>query len=204
MPLNETIQRLRAVILDANCQYMNKSTVVGFLGEVLVCEKLRSEGLDVTHLGNQKGYDLQITSLTPEIRIDVKTAVGSDIQGKMIRTWGWALLSTTKKRPLTCTHFVCVALDCELHPFAYHVIERSRVTEFPPSAGQFKSVIHAYAAHHPNNPFSVGTTWYDQHDKSELLFRSGAVSLVKPGESLSLAFKNLVKSATPTPGPSCP
>lgn len=118
---------------------------VGFLGELLVREKLESEGREVKHFGNQSGYDLWYGKGTVEVKIDVKASRGDPIRDEF-RAWGWALLSTSKKRKLSCTHFVCIALDATLMPHAYHVIPSSKVKAFPHAAGRFKSVMHAYGS----------------------------------------------------------
>lgn len=187
--LTDTITNLRAVISDPNCRSMNQSTVKGFLGEILVREKLVSEGVEVIHMGNQKGYDLLIPSSSPEIRIDVKTSAAHLIEATLHKTWGWALHSTSKKRPISCTHFVCIALDTELFPFAYYVIESSSVAQFPAAAGQFKSVTNAFAAHHPTNPYDPGTSWHSIHDKCTNLLLAGVAHRIGAAENLLEALK---------------
>lgn len=60
MTVTKTIELLRKIILDKNCELMNKSTVVGFLGELIVREQLEKSDIDVEHCGNQTGEDLAI------------------------------------------------------------------------------------------------------------------------------------------------
>lgn len=137
-----TIRTLQAMAIDDNCKRMNKSTVIGFLGELLVRQKLQSEGVDVDHLGGQGGYDLSIWG--DSVTIDVKTSRPQKFSGTDVVHWGWALKSKTKKRFITATHFVCVSLtkECKLREF--HVIRASDLKEFPAAVGPFKGVEHTF------------------------------------------------------------
>lgn len=58
MSITNTISLLRKIIFDTNCDRMNKSTIKGFLGELIVKERLEEVGFEVKHQGNQSGYDL--------------------------------------------------------------------------------------------------------------------------------------------------
>lgn len=196
--LPDTIAKLQAVITDPNFGSMNQSTVKGFLGEVLVRKKLISEGANVTHMGNQKGYDLLVTSLAPEMRIDVKTSAAHPIGNTSHDTWGWALHSTSKKRAISCTHFVCIALDRKFFPFAYYVISSSLVAQFPAAAGQFRSVTNTFAAHHPTNPFTSGG-WHAVHQKCEELLNLGVARRIGATESLLEALRMTSHAVQPTP-----
>ena len=142
-----TIKSIRLLCNDSNSHmdHMNKGTLVGYLGELLVLQKLQSEGIEVTHLGNQKGVDLSCSSPfnSDIIRIDVKTSRLKDefkVTGR--RNWGWALNHKNKVKPITCTHFVCVQLNEALQPCGYVVIQKDLLNLFPPSYGQFKNVEH--------------------------------------------------------------
>src|ERR1700724_1160231 len=112
-PINETIQRLKLIIKDENCARMNQSTVKGYLGELLVKAKLESEGLKLFHQGNQTGHDLEYTNDNQSVKIDVKCSSQKSEFDKVAPNWGWALQHENKTKPITCTHFVCLALDKE-------------------------------------------------------------------------------------------
>ena len=137
-----TIRALQAVAVDDNCRRMNKSTVIGFLGELLVRQKLEAEGLEVDHLGGQSGHDLSI--LEGKVTIDVKTSRPQKFPATDVINWGWALKSRVKKRAITATHFVCVSLtkNCELKDF--HVIRACDLADFPAAVGPFKAVQHTF------------------------------------------------------------
>lgn len=119
---------------------MNKSTVVGFLGELIVRQRLEMEGLSVLHKGGQCGYDLLVPS---GATIDVKTSRPRVLQGTDVLHWGWALKSASKKR-ISATHFVCVELaeTCEVRCF--HVIQSHDLANFPPAIGAYNGVQHTF------------------------------------------------------------
>lgn len=154
--LERTIKRLRSVILDSNCTRMNKSTVVGFLGELIVLQRLEMEGLSVLHKGGQCGYDLLVHG---DVTIDVKTSRPRILPGTDVLHWGWALKSASKKR-ITATHFVCVELaeTCEVRCF--HVIQSTNLEMFPPSIGAYSGVQHTFQTYerHPKIPKS--SPWF--------------------------------------------
>jgi UDP-N-acetylglucosamine transferase subunit ALG13 len=87
MTITKTIDLLRKVILDGNCERMNKSTVIGFLGELIVKEQLEKAGIIVEHCGNQTGYDLSIGEGNG-IKIDVKTSRLKDEFSCGCKHWG--------------------------------------------------------------------------------------------------------------------
>ena len=89
--MRATIDLLKAVIKDPNCRKMNKSTVVGYLGELLVKEKLESEGFSVTHRGNQSRDDLQYEKQGTAVIVDVKCSLCKWDFSKEVANWGWAL-----------------------------------------------------------------------------------------------------------------
>jgi len=49
--LDATIELLKEVICDEHCERMNKSGVKGYLGELIVFQKLQNEGFEPEHLG---------------------------------------------------------------------------------------------------------------------------------------------------------
>lgn len=76
--LKNTIELLKEVIRDENCSRMNKSGVKGYLGELIVLQKLQYEGLKPEHFGNQSGIDIIVNN----VKIDVKTSTLKDDENK--------------------------------------------------------------------------------------------------------------------------
>jgi hypothetical protein len=139
--LNQSINNLINVIKDDNCKKMNLSNTKGYLGELLVYQKLQEEGNNLLQKGNQSGYDLEI--LGTRIKIDVKLSTLKTEVKNCPPYWGWALKHTNKKRELSASHFVCVALDEHYKVKCYYVIKASDVKYFPASAiGQFSGITH--------------------------------------------------------------
>lgn len=131
----ETINLLKLLLRNENCKHMNLSTIKGYLGELIVREKLESEGCVVRQKGNQCGYDLEFEN----IKIDVKTStLKEEMPGKL--GWGWALKQKSKKRRLSCTHFVCLALDEKYNEKAFYVIKKDNAQKFPAGPKRFKNV----------------------------------------------------------------
>src|SRR5437773_1257683 len=111
MALADTLELLRRVALSPDCTNMNRSTVKGFLGELLVKQRLESEGMAVDHLGNQTGFDLRYSRNTGPVQIDVKLSLPKSESVYPFPYWSWALLHENKKKSVSATHFVCVACD---------------------------------------------------------------------------------------------
>src|SRR5664279_3675414 len=107
----EALKRLRAIAeLPRLDNYMNLSTVRGFIGELLVKKRLHDDGIpDVEHLGKAKAVDLRFPANGQQITIDVKTSMLKAEFGGSARNWGWAL--TRGDKTPSVTHFVCVALS---------------------------------------------------------------------------------------------
>jgi len=135
----KSIEKLKSVIFDENCKSMNLSNIKGYLGELLVAQKLITEGCKIKMLGNQSGYDIEIPKT--KITIDVKfSTIKSEVKD-CPKYWGWALKHKNKKRPITCSHFICVASDEELNPIKYYILKADHLERCPKSAiGQFKNV----------------------------------------------------------------
>lgn len=114
------------------------SGVSGFLGELIVGTLLQTSGHDVQHFGRQHGSDLRVRKLG--VDIDVKTSLPKTEIG--VPHWGWALLSGSKKKELTFTHLVCVALDDSLEPSALYVIRRADLERFPAGIPPFTNNKH--------------------------------------------------------------
>jgi hypothetical protein len=143
MSLEKSIDRLKKVITDKNCKKMNLSNVKGYLGELMVFDKLTKEGLSLEQKGNQSGYDIGV--LGTGIKIDVKlSTVKTEIKG-CPPYWGWALKHENKKRGLSATHFVCVALNDDFSVKEYYIIQAADYKKFPKSAiGQFGKVENGF------------------------------------------------------------
>src|SRR3990172_5207946 len=158
MSITNTIHLLQQVILDENCGRMNKSTVKGFLGELIVKEKLEEAGFEVEHQGNQSGYDLLVWFQDKEIKGDVKTSTLKDDLYCGRNHWGWALKHSNKKKPISATHYICIGLDDDLEAKRFFIIPASLVSKFPKGIGQFSKVEHALCAFQkqftPENPYS--------------------------------------------------
>lgn len=129
------IEGLKDILKNSESQFMNKSTVVGFLGELCVKQQLNAEGGLFVHRGNQSGVDLVNEKL--KIKIDVKTSTIKDFD-KPYPNWGWALLSKSKP---TATHYICVALDINFDVDAYYIIHSEDLELFPsPNDKRFKNL----------------------------------------------------------------
>lgn len=119
---------------------MNKSTLKGFLGELIVRKQLEFEGFDVQHLGNQAGYDLFIKDRN--LKIDVKMSVLKDEFNGGIEHWGWALVHMSKQKEITATHFVCLGCDKDLNAKMFVVVPANMTKRFPQGIHQFNKVKH--------------------------------------------------------------
>lgn len=120
---------------------MNLSTVKGYLRELLVKAKLESEKLQVEQTGNQSGYDLKVSNST---KIDVKFSILKNECGANGKYYGWALVQKSKKRPLTCSHIVCVGVNENLKLDCLYVIPKKHIYSFPAGAGQFNGVKNGF------------------------------------------------------------
>jgi hypothetical protein len=182
MSLKKSIKRLKEVICDPYCARMNKSTVVGFLGEIVVREKLSSEGLSVNHLGNQKGYDLEIKDGP---RIDVKACTRRPYFGSDVDFWGWPLLSESKKKKICFTHIICVAFTTSLEVYAFYVIQTKNLSKFPKSSSRFKGILRCFNVFDNVPPLPKKSQWHDVRIGCEKAFRGRYVKVVRPEETLS-------------------
>ncbi|MFI5332203.1 MAG: hypothetical protein ACHQ2F_14370, partial [Desulfobaccales bacterium] len=138
--LGKTIDLLKVVIKDNNCVRMNKSTIKGYLGELIVKRKLKEEGILTNSLGNQSGYDLEYR----DIKIDVKLSCLKNEFKLEHENWGWALKHQNKKKEIKATHFVCVALNNNYEVEAYYVINAINYKKFPNGIKQFSGVEHGF------------------------------------------------------------
>jgi len=144
MPTDNPVELLRRVALSPDCAKMNRSTVKGYLGELLVKQQLEVElkGIRIDHHGNQSGHDLQYVCGAVCIKIDVKTSTAKDERKWGLQYWSWALQNKNKKKPVTATHLVCVGLNANLILDSLFVIRAENIRLFPPATGQFSNNTH--------------------------------------------------------------
>ena len=169
MSIANTISLLRRVIGDPNCERMNMSTIKGFLGELIVRERLEDAGFEVDHRGNQSGYDLSFWVDDQEFRIDVKTSTLKDELSCDRLHWGWALVHSNKQKAVSATHFICVGLDESLEAQRFIIIPAEWAAKFPEGIGQFSKVKHALCAfrraYAPNDLTPQKTAYIDKCQK---------------------------------------
>lgn len=143
MSTSSAIELLRKVILSPDCDRMNRSSVKGFLGELLVKERLESENIKVKHLGNQNSVHLQFCIDSTEINVDVKMSMLKDEFKWGFNYWGWALIHASKKNHSAVTHFVCIGVSESLEIEAIFVVRNVNGLEgFPSGIRQFSKVTH--------------------------------------------------------------
>lgn len=132
------IDKLIAILQDTESGRMNKSNVIGFLGELYVKQNLEDHGFIVNHMGNQSNVDLFIGS---SIAIDVKTATLKE-PNSAYPNWGFALLS---KENAKATHYICVALDNDYSVDSYFVINKTSLIYCPPpESKRFKKLKYTF------------------------------------------------------------
>ncbi len=166
---------------------MNLSSVKGYLGELLIKNKLEDEGLHVKHHGNQSGYDLSYKYSGNEFRIDVKTSLLKNEYNFDHDYWGWALLHENKKKEIKATHIVCLGCDKDFSPHFFIVIPISRMAKFPNGMKQFSKVKHGLMV-------SLGNKNKTQEDefikKCRTVLRTNKIEIVKFNKIL----KNKIKT----------
>ena len=141
--ISKTIDALRKIIKDKNCKRMNLSNVKGYLGELIIFQKLQEEGMKVEQRGNQSGYDIEMPE--KNIKIDVKFSILNNQFKHLPNFWGWALKQNNQKK-VSCTHFILVAVDNDsLLPKNFYIINAKHLSRFPESGiSQFKNVKHGF------------------------------------------------------------
>jgi hypothetical protein len=176
--LDETIQLLKDVINDGNCNRMNKSIVRGYLGELITIKKLRDEGYNPEHKGKLAGVDIVFEG----ILIDVKTSrLKKD--GFEIKNWGWAL--ARKGKPVKYAVAVCVALDEQSNNIGFYCIrgrdvEGKTASEFEYSKGQFTSVSRRFLKFQSSPTDKSSEKFKKAYEESENLLMNGKVVQVSP------------------------
>lgn len=141
---------------------MNRSSVKGYLGELLIKEKLEKEDLEVIHHGNQSGYDLSFRRGDCDFRIDVKTSLLKDEYNRKKDYWGWALLHENKKKRIKATHIICLGCDKDYSPSFFIVIPIDKITKFPNGMKQFSKVKHGLMVSFDKNNDSQEDTFIKQ------------------------------------------
>ncbi len=139
---------LRDVLASPGCYGMNFSNIKGYLGEILVRADLVCSaspgGPTLQAKGNQSSIDLELKSGGRVLmRIDVKTSTLKSEERGTPDYWGWAL-AQGKKKPVSGSMFVCVALDDSFASRAYYLVRERDLSEFAleNGIGQFKNVTH--------------------------------------------------------------
>jgi len=179
-----TIDLLKKVIRDENCERMNKSEVKGYLGELIVFQKLRNEGYKPEHRGNQSDVDIIVN----DFKIDFKTSELKD-DGLESKIWGWALLR--KDRVIKYDAAVCVALDKNLDVNAYYCVSRSNVSDFESHHGHYTNVLNRFHKFpHPPDENS-SNKFKEAFEQSEQLLKEGKVIAIAPDEKLGEIIQKL-------------
>lgn len=184
MPTSSAIDLLRAVILSPDCAKMNRSTVKGFLGELLVKERLESEGIEVNHLGNQNGVELCFEIGGKRVSVDVKMSLPKDEFKWGFEYWSWALLHENKKKEVAATHFVCVGCSQALEIESLFVVQKSRLAEFPRGIRQFSKVTHGLVLQRGLLPAGIEPPEAALYAISHQLLKNDAVVRVGPNQRL--------------------
>jgi hypothetical protein len=140
------IKKIISVLKDEESVRMNKSTLIGFLGELYVKNILIDEGFYVEHKGNQSNVDLIIES--EKIKIEVKTSTIKDFD-KPFPNWNWALLSKDKTN---ATHNICVALNEDFTLNSIYLIKSENLKLFPePDDKRFVKLKHVLSVRKNEN-----------------------------------------------------
>jgi hypothetical protein len=185
--IKKTIALLKGIINDPVCEKMNRSNIKGYLGELLVRSKLEQEKCEVLPKGNQSGYDLEFD----DIRIDVKTSTYKEEMADFPRYWGWALRHENKKRGISCTHFVCVALNPDLSVKNYYVINAKLVKEFPGGFKQFRNVVNGFGILPCRLPKGCDAKVGKFFKNSGLLLKRGKVKKIGASKNLRRALERV-------------
>ncbi len=184
MTITSTIELLRKIVLDKNCDHMNKSTVVGYLGELIVKNQLELCGFNVDHKGNQTGYDLLIKN--GDVKIDVKTSRLKIEFSRDVRNWGWALVHSNKQKQISATHFICLAFNDDLSINQMILIPADVAIKFPQGIGQFPGVINGLVILPDGgsvNKLTIKQIEYLNECKKRL--RNKSIRIIKTGEKFT-------------------
>jgi hypothetical protein len=127
--LTETIKALRDLRHDRNASGLI-SHVVGFIGELIVLDKLKEEGVNAEHIGGRSWYDIKCG----DSKIEVKTSKirEDDPWCDNVKYWGWGLRRKVQRNNL-CSHVICVQLDEGFSAMGFQIIANANVEKFPQS-----------------------------------------------------------------------
>jgi hypothetical protein len=132
--INEAIGKLKALQSDDILKQL-MDQIVGFIGELIVIEKLIEEGMDPKHIGGKKKYDIECNGK----RIEVRTS-SSRSQKDESKVWGWNLRKINQKES-NCSHIICIQLDDKLDATKYLIIKSEDVKHFPESKTKYDLII---------------------------------------------------------------
>lgn len=159
---------------------MNRSIVKGYLGELLVRAQLEKEGCAVTHVGNHAGYDLEWAA----VRIDVKLSLLKLEIPNFPEYWGWALRPKNKVRNISCTHFVCAALNRGNEVDAYFVIKARDLQKFPKGISRFRNIANGFGILPSRLPRDCASDVREFFTESRRRLRDRKALMVSPNASL--------------------
>ena len=183
--IGKTISLLKRIIKDKNCERMNTSTVKGYLGELLVIQKLGKEGKTIKQAGKQTSYDFAYNNK----RIEVKTSIPKDDFKLGYKYWGWGLKHVNKKK-VSATHFICLAVDEALRPHKYFIFKVEDLKHFPRGAWQFKKLERVFHYSEGNRKISAARQ-RSIFLKSRNLLRKRKVKVVGKKGNLSFTLDQL-------------
>lgn len=182
-------KKILSILNDPEFSQMNKSNLLGFLGEIYVKEKLIGEGFEVQHKGNQSPVDLIINNAGEVVNIDVKLSSrkyhNRRKRGKHHFHWGWALTRSTKTKSISATHYVCVALNDEYLPQAYYIVRASDLNKFPGDNGQFTHVSASLLIAENFGDFKTHGGFIKCHE----LLKSEVIKKISPSKKLGALLK---------------
>jgi hypothetical protein len=191
--INAAVAQLIAIINNEHCKRINRSNVIGYIGELLIRRKLLEEGIaskNIEHKGNQTAYDLLFNET---IRIDVKTSTLKSEAKGLPNYWGWALkfrkayTITVKRKRTYPTHYICIALTKDYAVENYYIIKYSELNKFPVSGiAQFKNVEHGYIVlEKPDDILNGKNENFNSFIKICEELTGNAVNILKPNQNLS-------------------
>jgi hypothetical protein len=129
--MKTTIENIKSIVNDLNSNKLNKGSLKGFLGELIVKDKLEKDGYSVDHAGNQFVHDQEFDYQGSKLKIDVKSCF-------LIIPYYLGALRTAREKKISCTHFICVAFKpLILVPLKYYLIRTNEIDRFQPSNQRF-------------------------------------------------------------------
>ena len=86
------IQKILSLNRDYETNFMDKKNLLmGFYGELLVLDQLKSKKIDFEYRGGQSRYDIKIKKGNKEIKLEIRTSPLKTERffSKGIENWGW-------------------------------------------------------------------------------------------------------------------